>query len=387
MAAPGKKDYYEVLGVPRSATPDEIKRAYRKLARKHHPDANPGNQDAERKFKEINEANDVLGDPQKRAQYDQFGFVGDAPPPGSGGFGGGPFHGGGFGGVGFEDLGDIFGSFFGGGAGRGASDPNAPKRGLDLEMSMRITLETAYRGVSREVEVPREENCPHCSGTGAEPGTKVESCSACGGTGQVERIVNTPFGRMSQITPCAACGGRGQVIKTPCKECKGSRRVRRTRKLDVKIPAGVDTGTRLRISGEGEVGRNDGPPGDLFILLEVMPDPRFQRDGADLHTKVDIEIPQAVLGASVSIPTFDGMEKLDIPAGTQPGSVLRIKNRGMPRLRGSNNGDLHIHVRVSVPKNLSERGKQLMSELAAEMKVEVAENKGIFDRIRDKFAG
>ncbi|MDR1471092.1 MAG: molecular chaperone DnaJ [Synergistaceae bacterium] len=383
MAAPGKKDYYEVLGVPRSAASDEIKRAYRKLARKHHPDANPGSKDAERKFKEINEANDVLGDPEKRARYDQFGFVGDAPT--GAGFGGSPFHGG-FGDAGGDIFGDIFGSFFGGGPGRAGADPNAPRRGSDLEMSMRITLETAYRGAVRDVEIPREENCPRCSGSGAEPGTKVETCQACGGTGKVERAVSTPFGRMAQVTPCAACGGRGQVAKTPCKECGGSRRVKKNRKLEVRIPAGVDTGTRLRVSGEGEAGRNDGPPGDLFILLEVMSDHRFQRDGADLHAKVDIEVPQAVLGASVSIPTFDGIEKLDIPAGTQPGSVLRIKNRGMPRLRGSGSGDLHVHVRVSVPKNLSERGRQLMTELAAEMRVDVAESKGIFDRIKDKFS-
>jgi molecular chaperone DnaJ len=374
VAAPGKKDYYEILGVPKGATADEIKRAYRKLARKHHPDANPGNADAEAKFKEINEANDILSDPQKRAQYDQFGFVGDVPPPGSG-FGGGG-----------DLFGDLFENLFGGGASRGGN-PNGPRRGSDLEMSIRITLETAFRGVSREVEIPREENCPHCDGTGAEPGSNVTTCSACGGRGQVERAANTPFGRMVQVVPCAACGGKGNIIEKPCKDCRGSKRVRRSRKLDVKIPPGVDTGTRLRISGEGEAGRNGGPQGDLFILLEVTPDSRFQRDGADLHVRVDIEIPQAVLGASVSIPTFDGMEKLDVPAGTQPGSVLRIKNRGMPRLRGSGNGDMHIHVRVNVPKNLSSKGKQLMAELASEMKVDVADGKGLLDRIKDKFSG
>jgi molecular chaperone DnaJ len=192
---------------------------------------------------------------------------------------------------------------------------------------------------------------------------------------------------MVQVVPCTACGGRGKTIETPCKECRGARRVRKNRKLDVKIPPGVDAGTRLRISGEGEGGSNGGPAGDLFILLDVAHDSRFQRDGADLHVRVDIEIPQAVLGASVSIPTFEGVEKLDVPTGTQPGSVLRIKNRGMPKLRGSGNGDLHIHVRVNVPKNLSAKGKQLMAELASEMKVEVAENKGIIDKLKDKFSG
>lgn len=383
MAAPGKKDYYEVLGVPRSATADEIKKAYRKLARKYHPDANPGNEDAEKKFKEINEANDVLGDPQKRAQYDQFGFVGDAPPPppGAGGFGGEPFYGGGA-----DFFGDIFESFFGGGTGRGRANPNAPRRGADLEMSMRITMETAYKGITREVEVPREETCPTCNGSGAEPGTSVDTCPACNGTGQIERATSTPFGQMVQVVPCAQCGGKGKIVKTPCKECHGQGRVRKKRKLDVKIPPGVDTGTRLRIAGEGEGGVNGGPSGDLFILLEVTPDKRFQRDGADLHTKVEIAVPQASMGATVSVPTFDGTEKLDIPAGTQPGSVLRIKNRGMPRLRGTGKGDLHIHIRVAVPKNLSDKGKQLMADLAKEMGVEIAPDKGFLGKIKDKFS-
>ena len=382
MAAPGKKDYYEVLGVPRDATADDIKKAYRKLTRKYHPDANPGNEDAERKFKEINEANEVLGDAQKRAQYDQFGYVGDAPPPGSQ-WGGEPF----FGGMGGDIFGDIFENLFGGGGGRSRSNPNAPRRGANLEMSMRITLETAYRGETREVEIPREENCSRCSGSGAEPGSKVESCSSCGGKGQVERVAQTPFGQMMQVVPCVRCKGTGKIVTTPCTECKGQGRVRKNRRLEVKIPAGVNTGTRLRISGEGEAGINGGPPGDLFILLEVLQDKRFRRDGDDLHMSIDIAIPQAVLGTTVSINTFDGVEKLDIPAGTQPGSILKIKNRGMPKLRESGNGDMHIRVKVSVPKNLSDKGKKLMYDLAAEMKVNVTDNKGLFDKIKDKFTG
>lgn len=381
MATPGRKDYYEVLGVPRTATAEEIKKAYRKLTRKYHPDANPGNEEAEKKYREINEANDVLADPQKRAQYDQFGFVGDAPPSG---FGGDPF-----GGMGGDVFGDIFGSFFGGGygRGRGAQSPNAPRRGSDLEMSLRITLETAYRGSTRQVEIPREEDCPVCGGTGAEPGTSADTCPSCGGTGQIEHKMNTPFGQMLQVGTCTRCRGTGKVIKSPCKNCHGQGRARKTRKIDVRIPAGVETGTRLRVSGEGEAGLRGGPAGDLFIVLEVAADKRFQRDGADLHMRVDISMPQAVLGCEVNVPTFDGDEKLGVPAGTQPGSVLRIKGRGMPRLRGTGSGDLNIHVRVSVPKNLSDRAKRLMRDLAEEMGDEVSEDKGIFDRIKDKFAG
>lgn len=379
MASSGKKDYYEVLGVDRSASADEIKKAYRKLTRKYHPDANPGDASAEAKFKEINEAHDVLSDPKKKAQYDQFGFVGDAPPPGAGSFGG-DFFGGGFG-----DLGDLFGSFFGGMGGRGRSaDPNAPRRGADLEMSMRITLETAYKGAKREIEVPHEENCSACGGTGAEPGTSAEVCPDCHGTGRVERTASTPFGQMVQVVPCARCGGKGKVIKSPCRSCKGTGRVRKNQKIDVTIPRGVDTGTRLRVSGKGEAGVNGGPDGDLFIVLDVASDPRFQRDGADLHLWVDIELPQAVLGASVPVKTLDGDEKLDIPAGTQPGATLRLRNRGMPRLRGGGSGDMHFHVRVNVPKNLSDKGRSIVRDLAREMNVPVADDPGFLGKIKSK---
>lgn len=368
MAAAGKKDYYETLGIPKDASADDIKKAYRKLARKYHPDANQGDPSAEAKFKEINEAHDVLSDPQKRAQYDQFGFVGDAPPGGGygGGFGGADIFGN------FGDLGDLFGSFFGGMGGRTRSDPNAPRRGSDLEMRVRISLETAFRGAERQIDVPREENCSHCGGSGAEPGSSIETCKECGGTGQVQQSSSTPFGQMVRVVKCPRCGGKGKIVKTPCKECGGEGRVRRTRKIDVKIPRGVDTGTRLRVSGKGEAGRNGGPDGDLFILLDVASDKRFTREGDDLHLRVDIAFPQAALGAKVSIQTFDGDEKLDIPPGTQPGAVLRIRNRGMPHLRGGGSGDMNIHIRVSVPKDLSSKSRELMSALAKEMGVDVA---------------
>ena len=376
MAAPGKKDYYEILGVGRGASADDIKKAYRKLTRKYHPDANQGDSEAEKKYKEINEANEVLSDPQKRAQYDQFGYVGDMPPGGDfGGFGG-------FGGADFGDLfGDLFGSAFSG-AGRRTVDPNAPRRGNDLEYTMQISLEDAYRGITKKIEVPRLETCPHCGGSGAEPGTNAETCPTCGGRGQVQQTVNTPFGQMAQVTACPTCHGKGKVIKAPCRECRGQGRVKKKHSVDVKIPAGIDTGIRLRVSSQGEAGINGGPSGDLFLLIEVKPDRRFQRKGDDLNTSVDILYPQAVLGCEVKIETFDGSETLDIPAGTQPGSKLRIKGRGMPRLRGKGNGDMNILVRVSISKDPSAKERELLEHIAKEMKVPVKNKEGFFDKIK-----
>ena len=374
MAAPGKKDYYDILGVGRGASADEIKKAYRKLTRKYHPDANPGDAEAEAKYKEINEANEVLSDPQKRAQYDQFGYVGDMPP------GGGDF--GGFGGFGGADIGDLFGDLFGGGfgGGRRASNPNGPRRGDDLEYTMQITLEDAFRGVTKKVEIPRMETCSHCGGSGAEPGSKVETCPTCGGRGQVQQVVNTPFGQMSQVSPCPKCKGKGKIITSPCRECKGQGRVRKQHSVEVKIPAGVDTGIRLRVSSQGESGINGGPAGDLFILIEVRSDRRFQRKGDDLNTSVDIAYPQAALGCEVKIETFDGSETLDIPPGTQAGSKLRIKGRGMPRLRGGGNGDMNILVRVSVTKDPSSKERELLEQLAKEMNVSVKQREGFFGK-------
>lgn len=375
MAAPGKKDYYEVLGVGRGASADEIKKAYRKLTRQYHPDANNGDASAEAKYKEINEAYEVLSDPSKRAQYDQFGFVGDMPPDGEG-FGG---FSGGFQGM---DFGDLFGDLFGGGSGgfgRRRPDPNAPRRGNDLEYTMAITLEEAYRGVTKKIEIPALETCSRCHGSGAEPGTNPETCQTCNGSGQVQQVVNTPFGQMAQVTTCPTCRGAGRIIKNQCKECRGQGRVRKSHSVEVKIPAGVDTGVRLRVSSKGEAGINGGPSGDLFLLLEVRPDKRFQRRGDDLNSTVDITYPQAALGCEVKIETFDGAETLQVPAGTQPGSRLRIKGRGMPRLRGSGHGDMNILVRVTVSKNPSKKEKELLEQLAKEMNVSVKKSKkGLF---------
>ena len=362
-----QKDYYEILGVGRNATPEEIKKAYRALTRKYHPDLHPGDKDAEAKYKEINEAHEVLSDPQKKAQYDQFGTVGD--------MGAGGFSGGGFGGFDFgEDLGDIFGNLFGMGGRSRRSNPNAPTQGENLEYSMRISLEDAYRGTKRTVEITRVETCSHCHGNGAEPGTNVKTCSTCNGSGVVTQVANTPFGQMRQQHVCPTCHGKGKMVETPCKECKGSGQIRRRHPVEVTIPAGVDTGVRLRVAGHGNAGTNGGPSGDLFIMIEVADDSRVTRNGDDLATSIEITYPQAVLGCTVSVETLDGEEKLNIPPGTQAGSKLRIRGRGMPRLRYRGaKGDLIILVKVTVPKNPSKKEKEILKELAKEMKVQVKE--------------
>lgn len=361
----GKRDYYEVLGVERSASAEEIKKAYRRLTRKYHPDANPGNAEAAEKFKEINEANEVLSDPQKRAQYDQFGYVGDMPGGGAGGFGGQGFGG-------FGDFGDIFGDIFGGFAGGGRRDPNAPMRGNDLEYGLQISIEEAYRGVTKKVSIPRYDTCDHCHGSGAEPGSKIETCPTCGGRGKIRQTIQTPFGQMVQEHECYECRGRGKKIVSPCRECRGTGRVRKQTTVDVTIPPGVDTGIRLRVSGKGEAGLNGGPAGDLYIIIEVRADSRFVRKDDDLYTTVEITYPQAVLGCQVKIDTFDGQETLEVPAGTQPNTKLRIRDRGMPKLRSRSggHGNMIVLVKVTVPKNPTSKQKELIRQLADEMKVQ-----------------
>ncbi|MGI6782667.1 MAG: molecular chaperone DnaJ [Aminivibrio sp.] len=360
------EDLYRILGVSRDASAADIKKAYRQLVRKYHPDANPGNKEAEEHFKKINQAYEVLGDPQKKAQYDQFGTIGDMP-------GGSPFEG--FGGMG-DIFGDIFDNLFGGAGGMGGrrrADPNAPRRGSDLEMDAEVTLQEAASGAAKEFQIPRQETCGACGGSGAKAGTSPETCGTCGGRGQVEGRRQTPFGQFVTVNTCPSCGGRGKTIKEKCPSCGGTGRVTKTRRVEVKIPAGVDTGTRLRISGEGEGGINGGPPGDLYIHLTVADHPDFKRDGADLHTRLFITYPQAALGCTVEVPLLLGeKESLSIPAGTQPGRVFTLRKKGIPRLRGARGmGDLHVHVMVDVPRKLTDRQKSLLEELAKEMKVEV----------------
>ena len=362
-----KRDYYEVLGVDKSADEKEIKRAYKKLARKYHPDLNPDNpKEAEEKFKEINEAYDVLKDPKKRAQYDQFGAgafdgTGGFSGAGAGGFGGfGDF--GGFGGsADGEGFGDIFDMFFGGAGARHARQPG-PERGNDLRYDLSITFEEAAFGKTVELEVPRTVECTTCHGSGVAPGTSPETCPHCHGTGQQQVVRNTAFGRMMSTQTCQHCHGTGKIVKTPCKDCHGTGRKRETSKVTVKIPKGVDQGSRVRLSGAGEAGRNGGGYGDLYVYIFVKPHKLYTRQGNDVIVEVPITFVQAALGGSVQVPTLDGPVDLKIPAGIQSGKVLRIRNHGIPFLRGSGRGDELVHIKVLTPQNLTARQKELLRE-------------------------
>ncbi len=347
-----KRDYYEVLGVSNSASKDEIKKAYRKLSKKFHPDINkePG---ADEKFKEVKEAYEVLSDDQKRAQYDQFGHV----DPNQG-FGGGADFGGGFGG--FED---IFNSFFGGGGGR-RRDPNAPRQGADLQYTMTLKFEEAVFGKETDIEIPREEECDTCDGTGAKPGTKVETCKHCHGSGQMSVEQNTPFGRIVNRRVCHYCNGTGKEIKEKCPTCSGTGKVTRRNKIHVKIPAGVDDGQQLRVAGKGEAGINGGPPGDLYIVFHIRSHEFFERDGDDIYCEMPITFVQASLGDEVEVPTLHGKVKLKVPAGTQTGTKFRLKGKGVPNVRGYGIGDQHVHVRIVTPTKLSEKQKQLLRDFA-----------------------
>jgi molecular chaperone DnaJ len=347
-----KRDYYEVLGVSKNATKDEIKKAYRKLSKKYHPDVNK-EPDAAEKFKEIKEAYEVLSDDQKRAHYDQFGHT--DPNQHFGGFGSDvDFDFGGFGG--FED---IFSSFFGGSRRR---DPNAPRAGADLQYTMRLTFEEAVFGKETEIEIPREETCDTCHGSGAKPGTRKETCAHCHGTGQITIEQATPFGRIVNRRVCHYCGGTGQFIKEKCTTCRGTGRVKKRKKIHVKIPAGVDDGQQLRLAGQGEPGINGGPPGDLYIVFHVEPHEFFERDGDDIYCEVPLTFTQAALGGEIEVPTLHGKVKLKIPAGTQTGTKFRLKGKGVPNVRGYGHGDQHIRVRVVTPTKLTERQKQLLRE-------------------------
>ncbi|MGE5485609.1 MAG: molecular chaperone DnaJ [Ignavibacteriales bacterium] len=379
-----KRDYYEVLGVSRDASQDEIKKAYRQLAKKHHPDANPNDPAAQDRFKEINEAYEILSDPQKRAAYDRFGHA----ATGAGGAGqgdfdfgpfGSPFGGGGFGG----GIGDIFDMFFGQ-SGR-ETQRRGPVRGADLQYDLQITLEEAASGVDRDIEIIGWETCRTCGGTGAKPGTRPVTCKTCGGTGQVQSVQDTLLGRIMTSRTCEYCRGTGQVIENPCDECRGRGRVRRKRTVTVKIPAGVDTGLRLRLSGEGEPGERGGPRGDLFVNITVKPHDLFQRRNDDLHCDATIGFVQAALGDEIEVPTLDGKASLRIPEGTQPGTVFRLRGKGISHLRGTGRGDMHVHVTISVPTRLTDKEKDLLLQFARMQAENKSSGKGFFGKMKDAF--
>lgn len=380
-----KRDYYEVLGVSKTATQDELKKAYRKLARKYHPDLNKDNEEAAEKFKECNEAYSVLSDDQKRAQYDQFGHAAfeNGGMGGGGGFGGA----GGFGGFGGSGMEDIFDMFFGGQGGRGGSRAKSgPQRGADLRFDLEISFEEAAFGLEKEINLYRDETCDHCHGEGAEPGSKVETCPECNGSGYVRFTQNTMFGQMVNERPCSRCKGEGKIISEPCKECRGKGTVKRNKKLKVKIPAGVDNGSRLRVSGEGEAGAKGGPSGDLYVYLYVKPHKFFERDGTTVLCEVPINIVQATLGADIKVPTLDGQVTMKVPEGTQPGKVLRLKGKGIPSLRGGNRGDQLVRIKVVVPTKLSDKQKDALRKFADISKDNInPEEKSFMDKVKDFF--
>ena len=374
-----KRDYYEVLGIDKNADEATIKRAFRQQAKKNHPDLNPGDKEAEERFKEVNEAYQVLSDPQKKAQYDQFGF--DGP---QGGFGGGYGDFSGFGGAGFGGFEDIFSSCFGGGARQ--ANPNAPRQGDDLRMDVTISFEEAAKGCEKEVNVVRDETCENCGGTGAKPGTKPTTCPDCHGTGQVTQIRNTAFGRIQNVTTCPKCRGTGKIVSDPCPKCNGRGKKRTSRRRTVKIPAGIDNGQVLTIRGQGGAGENGGPNGDLLIVVNVRPHKLFKRRDYDMYLDLPITFTQAALGAEVDIPTLDKPVKYNIPEGTQPGTVFRIKGEGIPYLRGSGKGDLYVTAKVEVPRKLSDHQKELLRQFDGESTGnEYQEKKNFFERLRDAF--
>ena len=354
--AENKRDYYEVLGVSKGASEEEIKKAYKKLARKYHPDMNPGDKEAEEKFKEINEANEVLSDPDKKARYDQFGFAGVDPNYGAGA-GGGAYGAGGFD---FGDLGDIFGSFFGGGFGGARANPNAPQRGESLRTSVNISFEEAAFGCEKEVSIDRIEQCPDCRGSGCAKGTTAEICPDCHGSGQVQVQQRTPMGVFASSRPCQKCRGTGRIIHQPCTDCGGQGRVRKRKTIKVTIPAGIDHGQTISLRGQGNAGKNGGSAGDLLITVMVQPDEVFRREGVDVFCEAPITFAQATLGATLEIPTIDGKVKYDLPEGTQTGSVFRLRGKGIPVLNGRGRGDQYVTVNVETPRNLTREQKEAL---------------------------
>ena len=364
MADSEKRDYYEVLGVAKDASDADIKKAYRQLAKQYHPDLHPGDTECEARFKEVAEAYAVLSDPDKRSKYDQFGHAAFDPSMGGTGFD--------FGDI-FGDLGDIFGGMFGGGR---QQRPNGPQRGENIRTGITITFEEAAFGCEKELAVTRIEECPDCKGTGCAKGTTAEVCPDCKGTGSVRTTQRTPFGMVQSSGPCQKCRGTGKIIHQPCPTCRGMGSVRRQHKLNVTIPAGIDDGQTVSVRGQGSAGANGGPAGDLLVFIIVRPHARFERDGSNVVMEQEISYSQAVLGAEIEVPTLDGNVKLNIPEGTQTGSVFRMKGKGIPFLRGGGRGDQYVSVKVAVPKNLTSSQKELLRQFAASVGDDVSEGHG-----------
>lgn len=371
------KDYYDILGVTREASDDDIKKAFRKLALKYHPDRNPDDKGAEEKFKEINEAYQVLSDPQKKSQYDQFGTT---DFNGQGGFGGAGYSN-------YEGFSDIFGDifdFFGGGGGR--RPKNGPQRGADLEYNLDLTFEEAAFGVKKDIDIFRNESCPTCSGTGAKPGTSPVTCDKCHGTGQAKVQRNTPFGSFVSVTTCDKCHGEGRIIQEPCQDCGGRGKVRKKKVVSINIPAGVDNGNTIPLRGEGEPGVKGGPSGDLYINIRVRPHKIFKRQGVDIVCELPISFIRASLGGEILVPTLEGDVKETIQEGTQPGTVIKLRGKGIPRIRGNGRGDLYAKISVEIPKKLNDSQRELLKKLADEFGEDPSGvKKSFMDKFKDAF--
>lgn len=375
-----KRDFYEVLGVSKTASDDEIKKAYRQKAKENHPDLHPGDKESEARFKEANEAYEVLADKDKRARYDQFGHAG--VDPNFGGGGGDPFQGAGF------DISDIFDSFFGGGFGGSSrrGNPNAPRRGNDAQSNVTISFDEAAKGCKKTVSYQQIEACDDCHGSGAQPGTSAQTCPNCSGTGQVRINQRTPFGVVQSQQTCDRCHGKGKIIDTPCKTCDGKGRVRRKKELEISIPAGIDDEQVLSVGGKGNAGVNGGPSGDLHVSVSVRPHPLFERRGNDVWCDMPITFTQAALGAEVTVPTLDGKVSYKIHEGTQPGDTFKLKGKGIPSLHGRGKGDQYVKVTVEVPKNLNKKQKELLSQLdKTSDDKNYQKKKSFFSKMKDLF--
>ncbi|MDO4731366.1 MAG: molecular chaperone DnaJ [Clostridia bacterium] len=383
-----KRDYYEVLGVSKSSSDSDIKKAFRKMAKKYHPDLHPNDKEAEAKFKEVNEAYEVLSDPDKKARYDQFGHAGVDPNFGAGGaYGGGnPF--GGFGGFsGDIDLGDIFNSFFGGGFGGGrTANPNAPRRGQDTEIVVTITFIESAKGCKKQVNYKNVVTCPDCNGTGAAKGTSSKTCPDCNGSGHININQRTPFGAVQTSRPCKKCGGTGKVIENPCKRCNGNGHIRHSENIEVNIPAGVNNDQILKVAGKGNAGRNGGPNGDLKIYINVKPHELFQRRGDDIWCEIPITFVQAALGLEVIVPTLDKKVSYSLREGTQNGDVFKLKGKAFPHLNGKGRGDQYVKVNIEVPKNLTQKQKDILTEFDKTVtEKNYHKRKNFFEKLKDLF--